>query len=152
VALQFVHGGEDGPDQPGHCGRGYGLEAAGDIRLEGEPALQHAVGFGGVFAFRQRFQPEGLVLANWLFSMSRICIAAFHGLDVPGEDHEIAPVAISLEHVDGIADVALLQRLAELVQKALDLGGWCLLKHVISSASCLLPMRRLTLGAAVPKA
>ena len=47
-------------------------------------------------------------------------IAAFHGLDVPGEGNEVAPVAFRREHPYRGVDIACRKRRIKFVKKALN--------------------------------
>ncbi len=59
--------------------------------------------------------------------------AALHGLDVPGEGDEVAPVAVLREHLRGAVDVPGLEGRTERIQKLGDLIACRCVEHVFSS-------------------
>ena len=131
MALQFDHGGEQRPDlavlQPDMA------EAAGNAGFEADPAFQEPVGFSCVFTLGdppvRRFRLRQLAHQHGAH-----LVAAFHGLDVPGEGHQVAPVAILLKTRDRTVDVAGGKCRAEAVEQVgkLLVGGF--VEHQISSA------------------
>jgi hypothetical protein len=62
--------------------------------------------------------------------MSRTSSLPFHGLEVPGEGDEVAPVALLGEEVGGIVDPAGLKGRTERVEKRLDARGGGFVEHM----------------------
>jgi hypothetical protein len=100
VALQFGGGGQQGPDLA--VAQAQVALAAGDAGLQQDPALGHAIGLRwcliGIQAQLYRSQLRHLRLQH-----GADLLAAFQGLDVPGEGDQVAPVAILLEQGGGLA-------------------------------------------------
>ena len=136
MALELDHGGEQRPDlavlQPDVA------EAARHRRLEADPAVEHAVAFGGVLALGDR-PVRRFGLGQLADQHVAHLVAAFHRLDVPGEGDEIAPKTILLKAGDGLVDIAGGECRAEAIEQVgkLLVGG--LVEHRISSAIFLWP-------------
>ena len=105
MALELDHRGQKGPDQS--VLQPDVAKAARDIGLEADPALDQAIRFGRVFALGER-PVGGFRCRKLAFQHVADLVAAFHGLDVPGEGNEIAPIAILLKQADRRVDVACL--------------------------------------------
>ncbi|MNX70582.1 hypothetical protein D3C86_1018450 [compost metagenome] len=127
MALQFAHGGEQGPDQP--VLQADVAVTAGDTGLELEPA------FGDAIAFRSLLlhilhQARGFDGGKLARQHVADLLTAFQRLQVPGEGHEVAPVTIGLKQVDGGVYVSIFQRIAELGKNRVDFGGGTDIKHI----------------------
>src|SRR5690606_8940313 len=103
-------------------------------RLEGDPAFEDAVALRRLLA---RSDPPVRRLGGGKLRLQHVAhlIAAFDGLDVPGEGDEVAPVALLGEKADGIVDPAGGKGRAERIEKRLDAGGGGFLEHRFSSCS-----------------
>ena len=62
-------------------------------------------------------QPEGLVTSSWLVQHVADLVLAFERPDVPGEGHEVAPVAVVQKQACRGFDVARCERAAEAVKE-----------------------------------
>jgi hypothetical protein len=91
--------------------------AARNAGLERDPRLREPIRFGfgltgcdaeirGIGGIQLRLQHRGDLFA------------AFHGLDVPGETHEIAPVAVRLEQLNYGGNVPVRERSVQALEHA----------------------------------
>src|ERR1700726_1377082 len=114
VPLELAHGRQQRPDPA--VLQAQMAKAACDPGFELYPALRNSIRFRSVltvgnFPFRRlRISEPRLEHVANLF-------LAFHCLDVPGEGHEVAPVAVRLKEINGVFHLAGGQRLVERVEK-----------------------------------
>ena len=117
MGLQFGHGRQQRPDLT--ILQTDESISARDLGLERDPRFGHAAGLGW------RFTLGGFPVAR-LHMREAMCehvadlIAAFHGLDVPSEGNEVAPVAFRSEHSRGGVEIARRERGIKLVEENLD--------------------------------
>ncbi len=102
-ALQFTHGGEQGPDLA--VADADEAHAARHLRFHRDPALQHATGLAGVFAVGDA-DGDRLHGAQLGGQHGGDLFAAFQGFQVPGKQHQVAPVAVLFEQLRGARAVA----------------------------------------------
>ena len=93
--------------------------AARGLGLERDPAFGYAAGFGRALPLGD-FPVARLCARNARAEHVADLIAAFHGLDIPGEGDEVAPVAFRCEHRHGGVEIACHKRGFEFVKKDLD--------------------------------
>jgi hypothetical protein len=91
-AFELDHGGQQGPGLVSF--QAQVAAPARDFGFEAEPGLGHAIGFGGL-AFKLEVRRAGLGLARGEHLAHGA--VAFLGADVPGEGHQVAPVAVGVE-------------------------------------------------------
>ena len=116
VALQLDGGGQKRPDFS--LFQSHVAVAAKDVRLEREPAGHDAAVFGGP-ARRVEREGRGFCRGELRFQHGADRRLALHGLDVPGEGNQVAPVAIVLEEIDRRVDLAAASALPNLVKTLL---------------------------------
>src|SRR4029453_19084519 len=87
--------------------------------LERNPAFRYAVRFSRAFPLGD-FPVARLYARKARAEHFAHLIAAFHGLDVPGEVNELAPVACQHEHPYRGVDIACRKRRIKLVKKGLN--------------------------------
>ncbi len=116
--LELRHRRQQGPDlavlQPDQA------IAARDLRLELDPGGDDATLLGRNLAFGQ-LPMAGLGRVELMPQHILDLVLALHRLEVPGEGHEVAPIAVVQKHLPRRGDVAALERLSEIVQKTLRL-------------------------------
>src|SRR5262245_15740048 len=114
VPLEFAHGRQQRPDQTAL--QANVAEAASDFGIELNPTFNNPVGFGSALTVgnspvrRLRCRQARLEhVANLVLTL--------HRLDVPGEGHEVPPIAIRLKEIDGTLHVSSGQRLVQRIEQ-----------------------------------
>src|ERR1700676_1704218 len=126
VPLEFAHGREQRP-YPAFL-QAHMAKAAGDLGFELYPALCNSIRFRSVLTVgnlpvrRVRIGEPRLEHVANLF-------LALHCLDVPGEGHEVTPVAVRLKEIAGLFHLASGQRLIERVEQIRYFSVRGLLEH-----------------------
>src|SRR3981081_23936 len=139
VPLEFAHGRHQRP-YPAVL-QTHMAKAAGDAGFELYPALCNSIRFGSVLTVRNfpvrriRIGEPGLEHVANLF-------LALHCLDVPGEGHEVAPVAVRLKESDGAFPLAGGERLVERIEQIRDFPVRGFVEHDVlpcaDSRACVL--------------
>ena len=114
VPLEFAHRRQQRPDPT--VPQAKMTKAAGHRGFKLNPTLCNSIGLGGVFAIRN-FPVRRLRIGEPRLQHVANLILAFHRLDVPGEGHKVAPVAVGLKEIDGVFHLASGQRLVERVEQ-----------------------------------
>ena len=116
VALEFLRGRQQRPDAP--VLDAHVAVAARVRRVDGDPGRRHAVGrihlLVGVDAEHRRFDGGELGIQHVLYRGG-----AFQGFDVPGEQHQVAPIRFGGEQRRRGVGIARCQRPVELVEQCL---------------------------------
>ena len=94
--------------------------------LEGEPAFGHAAGFAALADQLPVRRRRGRRRGSQHFAD---LIAAFGGLQVPGERHQVAPVTLVAEHRGGRRKVSARDRRAEVIEPLLHRGAGGSCRH-----------------------
>src|SRR3981081_459778 len=114
VPLEFAHGREQRPYPP--VLQAQMAKAAGDLGFELYPALCNSIRFRSALPVRN-FPVRRLRIGEPRLEHVANLVLALHCLDVPGEGHEVAPVAVRLKEIDGLFHLASGQRLIKRVEK-----------------------------------
>src|ERR1700738_3913229 len=114
VPPEFAHGRQQRPYTA--VLQTHVAEAAGDPGFELYPALCNSIRFRSVLSVRN-FPVRGLGIGEPRLEHIANLFLALHRLDVPGEGHEVAPVAVRLKEIDGVFHLAGGERLVERVEK-----------------------------------
>src|SRR6266436_5643298 len=134
VPLEFAHGRQQRPypavlqaDVP---------KAVRNLGFELYPALYSSIRFRSVLTVGN-FPVRGLGIGEPRLEHVANLFLALHCLDVPGEGHEVAPVAVRLKQIDGMFHFASGERLVERVEQLRHFSVRGLVEHVD-----VLPLRR----------
>src|SRR3984893_5755038 len=114
VPLEFAHGRQQRPYSA--VLQAHMAKAAGDLGFELYPALCNSIRFRSVLTVRN-FPVRRLRIGELRLEHVANLVLALHCLDVPGEGHEVAPVAVRLKEIDGLFHLASGQRLIERVEQ-----------------------------------
>ena len=124
VAFQFLQRGQHGPGLA--VDEAHEALAATGGRLEGEPGIGNAACLVGLAVDLEVARPGR---GERLLQHRGNVVAAFDGLDVPGERDEIAPVAVLAEQLHGLVDVLFGDGGFKLLQPGLDGLGRFRVRH-----------------------
>ena len=114
VSLEFAHGRQQRPDPT--VFQAHVAKATRDLRFELYPALYNSICFGSVLSVRN-LPVRRLRIGEPRLEHVANLFLALHCLDVPGEGHEVAPVAVRLKEIDGAFHLASGQRFVERVEQ-----------------------------------
>src|ERR1700682_4070696 len=126
VSLEFAHGRQQRP-YPAVL-QAHVAKAAGDPGFELYPALCNSIRFRSVLTVRN-FPVRRLRIGEPRLEHVANLSVALHRLDVPGEAHEVAPVAVRLKEIDGVFHLASGQRLVERVEQIRHFSVRGLVEH-----------------------
>ena len=107
-AFELGHGGQQ---RPGLIALGRGLEPqvttpARDTGFKGEPGIDHPIGLGGL-AFERKVRRLHIGQPRLQHGLDGTL--TFLGANVPGERHQIPPVAVGVKQGRGLCRLALAQ-------------------------------------------
>ncbi len=127
MPLQLRHGGQQRPDAAvAHADVAI---AAGAVGLDLDPALQQAVVVRHGL-LRVQVEPHRLDLFQLVPQHVADLVAPLQGAQVPGEQHQVAPIAFVLEQRGDGIDVLVAQRGVQASQQGLQGGAGLIGLHV----------------------
>src|SRR6266481_3519129 len=126
VSLKLAHGRQQRPDPA--VLQAQMAKAACDSGFELYPALRNSIRFRSVLTIGN-FPVRWLRIGEPRLEHVANLFLALHGLDVPGEGHEVAPVAVCLKEVDNASHLASGQCLVERIEKIRYFSVWGVVEH-----------------------